>query len=501
MKKILALLLLFLFLPVAAWADLQVHFVDVGQGDCTVVLCDGEAMVIDGGPRSASGTVYSYIRRTLGLRHIDYVISTHPHVDHVSGLASVLNAASVDLLLTPVLEWDSKAFSSMMAYADAQGTQVAVPREGDTLQLGGATVTVLHCWPEAIDMGRTNDSSIVVRIDYGATSFILTGDAEDWSEYMMIDSGMDLKADVLRVAHHGSNTASTGEFLRAVSPEYAVISVGAGNSYGHPHAAVLDRLEEAGCGIFRTDQLGTIVMKSDGKKVSVAAPASAADAAFTMASDTIREQADRIKKEYGICVLLREECPVGEIRGFQVQARETDGGFLRSVIASAGDEQALDLLKQALASCPASLLAFLGNSFSICLVGDIIQTGSGLRSSGFAYWDDTSELRIYLDAEDLTAQYVYHELWHAAEHAAGASFDDWESLNPNGFRYTEDYVNDDAFRPEWFYREYSVTEVREDRATIYEAYYLEPEEWWEDHPLIRRKLDVMMEALPEAFGD
>lgn len=208
MKKILALLLLFLFLPVAAWADLQVHLVDVGQGDCTVVLCDGEAMVVDGGPRSASDTVYSYIRRTLGLRHIDYVISTHPHVDHVSGLASVLNAASVDLLLTPVLEWDSKAFSSMMVYANTQGTPVVVPRKGDTLQLGGATVTVLHCWPEAIDMGRTNDSSIVVRIDYGATSFILTGDAEDWSEYMMIDSCMDLKADVLRVAHHGSNTAN-----------------------------------------------------------------------------------------------------------------------------------------------------------------------------------------------------------------------------------------------------------------------------------------------------
>lgn len=269
MKKILALLLLFLFLPVAAWADLQVHFMDVSQGDCTVVLCDGEAMVVDGGPRSASNTVYSYIRRTLGLRHIEYVISTHPHVDHVSGLASVMNTASVDLLLTPVLEWDSKAFSSMMDYAEAQGTPVVVPREGDTLQLGGATVTVLHCWPEAIDMGRTNDSSIVVRIDYGATSFILTGDTEDWSEYMMIDSGMDLKADVLRVAHHGSNTASTLEFLQAVQPQAAVISVGADNSYGHPHAAVLERLEGAGCGIFRTDQLGTIVMESDGETIRI----------------------------------------------------------------------------------------------------------------------------------------------------------------------------------------------------------------------------------------
>ena len=269
MKKVIAVLLLLLLLPVYACADLQVHFLDVGQGDCTVVLCDGEAMVIDGGPRSASNTVYSYIRRTLRLRHVDYVISTHPHVDHVYGLSSVLNTVSVDLLLTPVLEWDSKAFSNMMAYAEAQGTPVTVPREGDVLQLGGATVTVLHCWPEAIGMGRTNDSSIVVRIDYGATSFLFTGDAEDWSEYMMIDAGADLKADVLRVAHHGSNTASTGEFLRAVSPEYAVISVGADNTYGHPHAAVLERLEDAGCRILRTDRLGTIVMESDGEKVTV----------------------------------------------------------------------------------------------------------------------------------------------------------------------------------------------------------------------------------------
>ena len=244
MKKIIALVLLFLFLPISAFADLQIHFLDVGQGDCTIVLCDGESMVIDGGPASASSFVYSYIRNTLELQHIDYVVSTHPHLDHVYGLSSVLNAAPVDLVLTPVLEWDSKAFNSMVKYAEKQGAPLSVPQEGDTLRLGGATVTILHCWPEAIDYGRTNDSSIVVRIDYGQTSFIITGDAEDWSEYMMIDSGMNLKADVLRVAHHGSSTASTLEFLQSVRPEYAVISVGKDNGYGHPHQEVLDRLNE-----------------------------------------------------------------------------------------------------------------------------------------------------------------------------------------------------------------------------------------------------------------
>lgn len=269
MKKIIALVLLFLFLPISAFADLQIHFLNVGQGDCTIVLCDGESIVIDGGPASASSFVYSYIRNTLELQHIDYVVSTHPHLDHVYGLSSVLNAAPVDLVLTPVLEWDSKAFNSMVKYAEKQGAPLSVPQEGDTLRLGGATVTILHCWPEAIDYGRTNDSSIVVRIDYGQTSFIITGDAEDWSEYMMIDSGMNLKADVLRVAHHGSSTASTLEFLQSVRPEYAVISVGKDNGYGHPHQEVLDRLNEVGSKILRTDELGTIVMNSNGETITI----------------------------------------------------------------------------------------------------------------------------------------------------------------------------------------------------------------------------------------
>lgn len=269
MRRAAALLLLFLFLPIAAFADLQVHFLDVGQGDCTVVLCDGEAMVIDGGPRSASRYVYNYIRKTLKLGHLDYLVSTHPHIDHVYGVASILNAVQVDLLLSPVTKWDSRAFDNVLKYVAAQGTPLVVPEEGDTLQLGDATVTILHCWPEAVDMGRTNDSSIVVRIDYGETSIIVTGDAEDWSEYMMIDSGMNLKADVLRVAHHGSKYSSTMEFLQAVQPEYAVISVGKENGYGHPDQEVLERLQAVGSRILRTDELGTIVMASDGETIRI----------------------------------------------------------------------------------------------------------------------------------------------------------------------------------------------------------------------------------------
>lgn len=275
MRKIIAmltviLLVFFTLLPTTAdTTTLEVHFLDVGQGDCAIVLCDGESMVIDGGPRGTSQFVYSYIHDTLQLTHIDYIISTHPHLDHVGGLASVLNAAPVDLILTPVTEWNSKAFNSMLKYAELQGTPIVVPQEGDTLQLGGAAITILHCWPEAVQQSRTNDSSIVLRIDYGEISFLFTGDAEDWSEYMMIDAGVNLKANVLKVSHHGSGTASTEEFLRAVQPEYAVISVGKNNEYGHPHKNVLDRLTTTGAKILRTDKLGTIIIGSDGESITV----------------------------------------------------------------------------------------------------------------------------------------------------------------------------------------------------------------------------------------
>ena len=143
-----------------------------------------------------------------------------------------------------------------------------MPSESDTLQLGGAAVTVLHCWPEAVDLGRTNDSSIVLRVDYGKVSFLFTGDAEDWSEYMMLDAKANLKADVLKVAHHGSRDSSTPAFLTAVQPKYAVISAGRGNSYGHPHTEVLRRLETIGAKVLRTDLAGTIIFRSDGSTVA-----------------------------------------------------------------------------------------------------------------------------------------------------------------------------------------------------------------------------------------
>ena len=256
-RKILMWLLVFIIFADAGLADLSVHFLDVGQGDAALVICDDEAMLIDGGPPSASQLVYTYLREHT--QAISVMIATHPHDDHIGGLAAALNAVPVDVIYSPVTEWDSKSWQSLEKYADAQGTPIVVPSEGDVFSLGGATVTVLHCWPDA---WTENDMSIVVRLDYGSTSFLFTGDAEASSEYMMLDEGLE-HADVLKVGHHGSRSSSTVEFIEAVSPTYAVISCGAENQYGHPHEETLAAL--AGSTILRTDQLGTIVFHSDGR--------------------------------------------------------------------------------------------------------------------------------------------------------------------------------------------------------------------------------------------
>lgn len=269
MKKILALFFLFLLLPAAVLAEMDVYFLDVGQGDCTIILCDGESMMIDGGPPLASQKVFSFLRDTLELTEMRYLISTHPHEDHISGLSAALNAVPVELVLSPVTEWETRRFRSMIEFADMQGAPVIVPSVGDTFPLGGATVTILQCWPESVlwRENDVNDMSIVVRIDYGETSLIVTGDAEETSEYMMIDTGLPLQADVLRVAHHGSRYSTSEEFLQNVSPQYAVISCGEGNGYYHPHGRVLNALEKQNVILFRTDLQGTIHMTSDGEKI------------------------------------------------------------------------------------------------------------------------------------------------------------------------------------------------------------------------------------------
>ena len=248
----------------AADSGFQIDFIDVGQGDAILVRCDGHYMLVDGGKADASALIYSYLKSN-GIKHLDYMVATHPDADHIGGLSGALNYATVDTAYCPFTSYDTKTFASLIKYLAKQNKTITVPSAGDTFELGSADVTVVG--PISISSDDTNNSSIVLRIVYGKTSFLLTGDAEQDEEREIIDSGADIASTVLKVGHHGSSSATSIYFLREAAPVYAVISVGEGNCYGHPTEQTLSRLRDADVKTYRTDMQGDIICTSDGKTV------------------------------------------------------------------------------------------------------------------------------------------------------------------------------------------------------------------------------------------
>ena len=243
---------------------LTVHFLDVGQADCALLECGGEYMLIDGGNIGDGQMVISYLQN-MGVEELKAVVCTHAHEDHVGGLPSVLAVYPVKQVFAPTKTYASKVFDDFLYYTDQQRLEVTIPAPGDEMTLGQAQITVLG---PLKSYAETNDTSIVMKVVFGETSFLFTGDMEVLAENDLLENGTDLKADVLKVGHHGSDTSTGYRFLYEVDPTYAVISVGEGNKYGHPNDITLSRLNDAECTIFRTDHLGTVVAVSDGKEVS-----------------------------------------------------------------------------------------------------------------------------------------------------------------------------------------------------------------------------------------
>ncbi len=252
---------------VPAGETLTVHFIDVGQADCALLECGGEFMLIDGGNKEDGSLVVSFLEQQ-GVTKLEAVVCTHAHEDHVGGLPAVLAVYETAAVYAPTNTYSSNIFDDFVHYTDQQGLEITIPAPGDTFALGDATVTVLG---PVQSYAETNDTSIVLKVEYGDTSFLFTGDMETTAENDMLDywgDGFDWHVDVLKVGHHGSDTSTGYRFLNAVMPDYGVISVGTDNSYDHPHEVPLSRLRDAGVIVYRTDLLGHILAVSDGKEIT-----------------------------------------------------------------------------------------------------------------------------------------------------------------------------------------------------------------------------------------
>ena len=246
---------------------LAVHYIDVGQADCALLECDGAYMIIDGGNVEDSSLVVSYLQ-SQGVEELEAVICSHAHEDHVGGLPGVLAVYPTKAVYAPTKTYSSNCFDDFVRYTDQQDLDITIPKPGDSFALGDATVTVLG---PVTSYSETNNTSIVLMVQFGDTRFLFTGDMETKAETDMLEyweGKMDLTADVLKVGHHGSSTSSGYRFLYEVDPVYAVISVGEGNQYGHPNEEPMSRLHDADVTIYRTDEMGNIIAVSDGQSIS-----------------------------------------------------------------------------------------------------------------------------------------------------------------------------------------------------------------------------------------
>lgn len=254
-----------------AYADnstLNIYFLDVGQGDATLFISNDDVMLIDTGPDEGLTALRDRLVEC-GVNTIDYLVITHPHEDHDSNLEYLADNYTIAHLVMPEYADDEEDYGDLLREMVGQGTQIVYPNVGDQYVIGGLIATVLS----AADPSRFPDDmnlwSVVLRVDCGDISVLMTGDAEDINEFEMIDAGLDLDTDIFKVGHHGSTTSSSGAFVAAVSPEYAVISCGADNKYGHPDAATLATLQECQADVLRTDLNGTICFVTDGSTYTI----------------------------------------------------------------------------------------------------------------------------------------------------------------------------------------------------------------------------------------
>jgi competence protein ComEC len=244
---------------------LKVHFIDVGQADSILIEQDSKYMLIDAGNNADGKLVKNYLIEQ-GVKTLEYVIGTHPHEDHIGGLDYVINDFNINKIYLPKATSTTKTFQDVVVAIKNKGMKASIPKPGETFNLGLAKCTILA--PNSSEYSSLNNNSVVIKLEFGSNSFLFTGDAEDISEKEILAKGFNVKADLLKVGHHGSRTSTTNEFLSKVNPKYAVISCAAENDYGHPHKETISKLKSKNIPIYRTDELGTIIATSDGKTIT-----------------------------------------------------------------------------------------------------------------------------------------------------------------------------------------------------------------------------------------
>lgn len=247
--------------------DLEVHFIDVGQGDSILIKSEGENILIDGGKRSTSEKLISYLENQK-VKDLKYIIGTHPHEDHIGGLIAVLDNFNVENIMLPNVIANTIVFEELLNSIEQEGLKIKKPTILETIDIGKGKLTILA--PNSDKYSLTNNYSIVTKLVHGDKSFLFTGDAENQSEKEMLKAHKSiLKADLLKLGHHGSKTSTNKEFLEAVAPEHGIISVAEKNSYNHPDIEVLESLNKKDIKMYRTDVDGNILVESDGRNLKI----------------------------------------------------------------------------------------------------------------------------------------------------------------------------------------------------------------------------------------
>ncbi len=250
-------------------AEVSVHYIDVGQGDSTLIISGDRTVLIDAGDRNCGSTVAAYLD-SQKVDHIDYLIATHPHTDHTGGIDKVLERFDTGTVLIPHFSTAGQSEDDLYAWRvfnrvlEENEADVMEVSPGTELDLGVSKLMILAPYGVYEDI---NNYSVVAELVHEDNTFLFTGDAEKESEAEMLEHGVLEDIDVLKAGHHGSSSSSGGEFLEIVKPEYAVVSCGAGNTYDHPSESVMKRFGESGVQVFRTDLQGTVIAESDGKNI------------------------------------------------------------------------------------------------------------------------------------------------------------------------------------------------------------------------------------------